>query len=785
MLDRAVTLGVQGSQSSAHGDRGIARFLIAQATALAKLAPRAIEAFDLDGELPDPPVVETFRALGPVRHGEPPSGQLPPLYHLMSPFEPPGRLERLWPQWAQCGGVKLAVTLYDLIPLRFPQVYLTYPLMRSWYHGRMEMLRHADAVLAISEQTARDAVELAGVPRGRVHVVLGGSSAFFRARRADDPSELGAQLPQVRPGFILYTAGIDWRKNLERLIEGYAQLPAALRRKHQLVITCKVMPTARQGLEQLAQRLGIAADFVLTGWVPDAILRELYWSCGLFVFPSLFEGFGLPIVEALRCGAPVVASDRSSMPEIVKDPRDRFDPEDPGDIARALERALGDPELRPRQLAAFRAEDFTWERVAEKTLAAYEACLVVKRRRPVVPPRRPRLALFSPMPPQASGVADYSARLARGLVRHCDVDVVVEGPTGSYRSPDDPRVRLVSHVGFDWSQHCTPYDRVLYCMGNSQFHTYMWPFIARFRGDVLCHDVRLIGFFGSLGPYLGDELMLGKLAREHYNQILSPEERGPDQRLQSPQLAQRPIYLVCELQRRAGRLFVHSECARRIAEADGARHVEVVPFGFPKVRPTRPYEGAPVITSFGIVDPVKGSDLLVEAWPALLRRAPTAKLVLAGHVWDQYQKALEAAIDRLGLRGKVEIPGRLSEADYRRRLQTTTLAVQLRRTTNGESSAALADCLSAGLPTLVTDIGSFAELPAEVAARVPADVSPDGLAASLAGLLADRGRQERLRAGALAYAAAHSFDRVAGALWSRLVADDPAAAERPRAQSEG
>jgi glycosyltransferase involved in cell wall biosynthesis len=786
MLERAVTLGVQGSQSKAHGERGIARYLVAQSVALAKVAPRAIEAFDLDPELPDPPAVESFRTLGSVRRGEPPGADLPRLYHVMSPFEGHPRLERIWPRWAQVRGVKLAVTLYDLIPLRFPQIYLSSPLSANFYRGRLNMIRHADAVLAISEQTGRDAVDLLGVHPGRVHVVLAGSSDFFRERRPDDPSELGERFSRLRPGFILYTAGIDWRKNLEGLMAAYARLPPAVRREHQLVITCKVMPDARLALERHAEHLGIAADFVLTGWVPDEILRELYWSCGLFVFPSLFEGFGLPLIEALRCGAPVVASDRSSMPEIVTDPRDRFDPESPDDTARALEQALGDPDLRARQQASFRADDFTWERVAEKTLAAYEACLAVERRRATPPPRRPRLALFSPMPPQASGVADYSVRLARGLGRHCDVDVIVEGPTQRYAPPGSPRVRLLSHVGFEWNQGRQPYDRILYCMGNSQFHTYMWPFMERHRGDVLCHDVRLAGFFGSLGTETGDDLLLGRLVRQRYPQLLSPEERDPDQRIDSWELVERPIYLVSELQRRAHRLFVHSECARRIAEADGAQHVQVVPFGFPEVRPAPLFSGSPVIASFGIVNPVKESDLLVEAWPALLRRVPKAKLVLAGHASDEFRAKLEERVERLGLERNVELTGRLSDSDYRARLETTTLAVQLRRTTNGESSAALADCLSAGLPTLVTDIGSFAELPPEVVARVPAGVSPKELAASLASLLAEQGRRESLRATALAYASAHGFDQVADALWRHwTAAGDGTAVVEARVGSAG
>src|SRR5207253_367486 len=132
------------------------------------------------------------------------------------------------------------------------------------------------------------------------------------------------------------------RKNVNRLIEAYGRLPSSLQQRLQLVISGHMLDQERTTFAESAQRLGLDGRLVLTGFVDDETLRELYQGADLCLYPSLYEGFGLPILEAMRCRTPVITSDCSSMKELLEIDEARFDPEDTNDIACAIERVLAE-----------------------------------------------------------------------------------------------------------------------------------------------------------------------------------------------------------------------------------------------------------------------------------------------------------------------------------------------------------------------------------------------------------------------------------------------------------
>jgi glycosyltransferase involved in cell wall biosynthesis len=182
----------------------------------------------------------------------------------------------------------------------------------------------------------------------------------------------------VRPGFLLYVGGVDYRKNLEGAIRGYSRLPAAMRDAHQLVIACNLPYHRRLSLRTFVMDLGIESrNLLLTGFVPDRELAALYRACELFIFPSLYEGAGLPILEAMTCGAPVAASGTSAMPELLGDPAATFDPADPADIARCIREVLDSPATLEALRGSSREQAalHTWERVAKRTIEGYERAL--------------------------------------------------------------------------------------------------------------------------------------------------------------------------------------------------------------------------------------------------------------------------------------------------------------------------------------------------------------------------------------------------------------------------
>jgi glycosyltransferase involved in cell wall biosynthesis len=391
----SVWLDARGAQSVGHAERGIARYVTEHALALLELAPDKIGRVGLSPEVPVPLGAASLQRSGKTvwqTSESGPGGRMSPIYHVMSPFEADLELDEIWPTWSR--GARLVVTLYDLIPLIMRERYnADWGYMATAWIARLGLLGSAQQVLTISQQTADDAMERLNIPEERITVIDSGVSDRFSSlvkSHEDATSILRSELPKVRPGFLLYVGGVDYRKNLEGTIRAYAQLPASMRDAHQLVIACNLAQHLRFSLRIFAQRLGIESrNLLLTGFVSDRELAALYRACELFVFPSLYEGAGLPILEAMTCGAPVAASGTSAMPELLGDDEATFDPADPADIARAVREALETPgklsALRERSVR--RVQLYTWERVARRTLEGYERALELPFDRVQVPAR--------------------------------------------------------------------------------------------------------------------------------------------------------------------------------------------------------------------------------------------------------------------------------------------------------------------------------------------------------------------------------------------------------------
>lgn len=271
----------------------------------------------------------------------------------------------------------VAVTHHDLIPLAYPGDYLVTPEANAWYRQQLDALRAARLVLTNSEFTRRDAIDRLALDPARV-VWIGGATSPGFMPLSIGPERRAAILAGhaiTRP-FVMYTGGADARKNVGGLIRAYAHLPGPVRAAHQLVLVGSEPIDQRAALLQLARTAGLPDDaIVLTGFVTDAALIELYNLCTVFAYPSFYEGFGLPVLEAMACGAPVIASNATSLPEVVACPEALFDPHHDDDVARALHRVLTDAGFRTA-LAAHglrRAAAYSWQGSARRALDAMRA----------------------------------------------------------------------------------------------------------------------------------------------------------------------------------------------------------------------------------------------------------------------------------------------------------------------------------------------------------------------------------------------------------------------------
>lgn len=396
-----IVVDLQGAQTNKK--RGIGRYCVSLARALAQAGDEHETLIALNGLFPD--TIETLRDVfeGIVPQGNIRVWEAPGPVHVLNKKNAWRRhtaelireafLARLQPDAVLvgsifegfaangvssigrlCQNIPTAVIHYDLIPYVQRDEYLADPVMRQWYLEKMENLHRADRLLAISNSSREEVIDLLGKHAADVVNISGAADDIFRAMDIDaaEQKRIRAQYNLRRP-FIMYVGGFDPRKNLEGLIQAYAQLPARLRKTYQLAIAGDVPAGNRAQLEQMARSAGLRPDeFVMTGYVPDNDLAMLYNLCAVFVIPSLHEGFGLPALEAMQSGAPVIGANTSSLPEVIGRPEALFDPFAVPSIAGKLIEALEDEPFRQRlrEEGLRQAAGFSWSRCAEEALQA-------------------------------------------------------------------------------------------------------------------------------------------------------------------------------------------------------------------------------------------------------------------------------------------------------------------------------------------------------------------------------------------------------------------------------
>jgi alpha-1,3-rhamnosyl/mannosyltransferase len=277
------------------------------------------------------------------------------------------------PYWLPCPSV---VTIYDLISKLYPQ-YLPSPWARLTFEFATRLaLRSAQRVITASQAARSDLIVLYHLAPKKIAVTPLAADERFRPLNQKE-IELVRHKYDLPEHYALYLGINKPHKNLVRLIEAWSLLigHCSLGFGHwPLVIAGHWDPRYPQARER-AQQLGLEQRVRFLGPVAEADLPALYSGADLFVFPSLYEGFGLPVLEAMACGVPVVCSKTSSLPEIVGEAALTFDPLDVEEMAAKIEKALGDEALREemREKGLQRAARFSWERTAEKTLEVYRA----------------------------------------------------------------------------------------------------------------------------------------------------------------------------------------------------------------------------------------------------------------------------------------------------------------------------------------------------------------------------------------------------------------------------
>ena len=768
-----ILLDLQACQSETSRNRGIGRYSMALAQALIRNAPQHECWLLLNGAFPEAAAAITtaFQASVPAHRiavFHPPAGITdgtdpqhwsvlaselirrhairavkPDVVHVASLFEGVSCATRIGPA---DDSVATVVTLYDLIPLLNAKHYLADPRTNAHYMGKLDSLCRADLVLGISESACAEARKLERLSANTIVNIssAGNADLFF----TDGPRLTLPEMGLSRP-FVMYTGGIDWRKNLEGLIRAFALLPKALRSTYQLALVCHADTDAQQSLRNIVAAAGLEqSDVVITGYVSDFDLARLYRSCTLFVFPSLHEGFGLPALEAMMCGAPALGSNTSSIPEVIGRADALFDPVSPKSIAELMARALSDAEFRTSLTAhaATQSGCFSWDQTAQRAWSAIEDLHAARQTRrthkaPASKPTRPSLALVTPLPPAQSGIADYCADLIPQLSNSYDITLVCD--QHEVRLPG-PSQNLPVRTSAWFRAHASEFDRVVYQFGNSEFHASMFALLEAIRGVVVLHDFQLGGVLNWLDTDGGQPGVFAKaLAYSH-------GQKGVAFAAQKGRFEAMDVYplnrFVIE---RATGVIVHSRYAINTAAhwygSECSAHWHCVPLL--RALPTSPDRAAAraelglgpedyLVCSFGHIVPTKLNHRLLAAWAmSALKHDPRARLVfVGGDGATPYGDAFRSTVAQQRPAGQVSITGYAPRALFDCYLAAADVAVQLRSPGRGETSGALLDCLAHGVPVIANASGPTAEYPATVMQLLPEVFSDAQLAAALDGL---------------------------------------------------
>ena len=644
------------------------------------------------------------------------------VFYITSPFD--GHFPPYQETWFS--DVHVVACVYDIIPYVMRAHYLPNPGDIDWYMERVEMLRWADRYSVISQSVKDDMVSYLNFPAEKIDVIWG--APHDRFQKIDVPQtvrrELGRKFGFDSP-FIMCTGGDDERKNLGGLIRAFGKLPKELTAKYQLAIVCKLSEPSVKRYQAIAKELGVTNRVILTNFVSDEELLNLYNLAYLVAFPSTYEGFGLPVVEAWACGVPVLTSNNSSLAQIAGDAAILVDPFSEEDIRRGLEYALTEADLSMlAEKGRARLQHFRWDKVAQLTVDCFESAgsLSVKSEHAAT---RKRLAFFTPLPPVQSGISDYSVDILSSLSDRFDIDVYIDdGYTADCQLPDT--VRVFPHTSYE--AHRAAYFDTIFQMGNSEYHVYMWDYLRRFGGTLVLHDYNMHNVFQAVALTkkndiaLYSEMVAQEIGAESAGPYIQDVSRGAALKIQELELN---AYLTDYVDR----TIVHSaESKRKLLIHDSHRNVAWIRLyaridEFPNVEEARQAldlsQDALVIAAFGHIHETKRAIPLIQAFAKLAEKYSRVQLLFVGKLDDSLRTPFLAMVKKFGLERRILVTGYTDIARFQQYIDAADICVNLRWPYNGETSGSLMRILAKGKCVLVNDIGSFSEIPDEACVKIP------------------------------------------------------------------
>jgi glycosyltransferase involved in cell wall biosynthesis len=656
------------------------------------------------------------------------------ILHVFSAFEGyPSTLPVITPYLERLNCM-LCTTIYDFIPLHYPDHYLSDQKSKTAYYRNLKTVYNSDILFVDSMSARADAINILGINPNKVLYIGGGvSDSFFKMENLS-PKEIDKIKKKygIHEKFILYTGGIDFRKNIERSITAFANIEGSVLSNLSYVIVCQINDFDRKRLTDLAKSNKVEDNVIFTGYIPDEDLNILYNCCEGFVYPSLIEGFGLPVLEAMKCGAPVIGSNSSSIAELIEDESFMFDPLNEQEMTELITKIVADSEFRGKSVvhSLEKSKQFSWYDTTKKILDTYKSLknnILTKKSKNRI--YKPRIAYFSPLPPKKSGIANYSASLLPLLSKYWDIDIFVDDYvcTDPYLATN---FGIFSYSEFEQLHKAYPYDSVVYQVGNSENHIYMFDFIKKYPGVVVLHDVYLSGVIYWITG------RVGKLNEFIDEVIYSHGEKGKEMVNKAQKNLITWDKLIWELQvnkrllDNATEIILHSDWDRKNVLKLYPEFTEKISlihqFAPMRISTDKAKDKASLgfskndflICSFGFVVSTKKIDSIIKNLKSFLEQNQDCRYVIVGEATDVYGQLVKKTIDDLGLNKNVIITGYIDDVTYKKYLNACDVCISLRTNARAGTAASVNHSLGAGLPTIISDEGPFSEFSDDVVIKV-------------------------------------------------------------------
>lgn len=628
---------------------------------------------------------------------------------------------------------KIATLVYDLIPMVFEKNYLSNTLDRLSYGIGLENLLKSDSILSISNYTKTDVEKILKPHCPVVNIGTGVDDLFFYESIADSNTEWNSfvkNFPILQNKKIIFTvSGGHKTKNLPELLNAYSECPLTFRLQCPLVIGGGMPIDARTYFynewNRLLKKKGYgSSEIVILPHISDGTLRAIYRSAWVFVYASLYEGFGLPLAEAIVSGAVCVASNASSLAEILPLEDYSFSASDTVRMTDLIMRAARDVAYRDRFLvwASERKNSYMWEPVCRRLRDALPSAQDKKG----LGGSNERIAIVGPSLPAQTGIADYNEKIIP--------DIIADERFTFFSSNNAPLMPTFtkSYPHALLKEVWPRFTDFVYIIGNSFQHLSLLESLEKHPGYIWLHDVGLRGLAWNLAQKTSPDDPWDAI-----NALLLSYPGSHQSILDMHQLESSSYGFAKPLLKNALGFIVHSQHAKRLLQedlgnSDDRRQIVVIPHAVPEIssgiKQARGQDGKIVIGMLGFMAPIRSPELVIASAGSLTDKYASITIRVVGNCAHSYQEVLSERCAEYGV--KLEVTGYLEEGAFLMQVADLDVVVQIRQRSNGESSGTVATAMALGIP-VVTNIPSALEFWESCLLAVPGAPTPQEITAQL------------------------------------------------------